>query len=228
MMGFLGPNKYDCVWSHTLHLRRRYRGWCPTGGWRRVPGRRVLVLSANVQRKPPHRGAGEPGAGHTHTGRAPRLTRDEHTVTDRESHDRTDPLTNKLTTDPTRTDRRTEKTRRPGHTRTTRCQSAATQKRRPQRTQPCPLPLPEHLPAYSPRLLEGGRVPNTGVPVWYRYSIGTPHRLAKNDKNRSVGRGVVVVVSLAPPLLARHGLRAPCPMLYCSRCRLGSQLPCTN
>ena len=199
-----------------------------------APDRRVASRTrpARSLRQRKHRahtgGAGEPGAGHTHTGRAPRLTRDEHTVTDRESHDRTDPLTNKLTTDPTRTDRRTEKTRRPGHTRTTRCQSAATQKRRPQRTQPCPLPLPEHLPAYSPRLLEGGRVPNTGVPVWYRYSIGTPHRLAKNDKNRSVGRGVVVVLSLAPPLLARHGLRAPCPMLYCSRCRLGSQLPCTN
>ena len=32
MMGFLGPNKYDCVWSHTLHLRRRYRGARPAGG----------------------------------------------------------------------------------------------------------------------------------------------------------------------------------------------------
>ena len=116
---------------------------------------------------------------------------------------------------------------RPGHARPG-ANPRRLRRGRPQRTQPCPLPLPEHLPAYSPRLLEGGRVPNTGVPVWYRYSIGTPHRLAKNDKNRSVGRGVVVVVSLAPPLLARHGLRAPCPMLYCSRCRLGSQLPCTN
>ena len=221
MMGFLGPNKYDCVWSHTLHLRRRYRGARPAGGVA-YPAGAFSPPCANENTRP-HRGRAGSRSRERDT-----HTRDEHTVTDRESHDRTDPLTNKLTTDPTRTDRRTEKTRRPGHTRTTRCQSAATQKRRPQRTQPCPLPLPEHLPAYSPRLLEGGRVPNTGVPVWYRYSIGTPHRLAKNDKNRSVGRGVVVVVSLAPPLLARHGLRAPCPMLYCSRCRLGSQLPCTN
>ena len=118
-------------------------------------------------------GAGEPGAGHTHTGRAPRLTRDEHTVTDRESHDRTDPLTNKLTTDPTRTDRRTEKTRKPGHTRTTRCQSAATQKRRPQRTQPDTNPAPSRSQSTSPRT---PRVCSKAVvyliPV-YRYGTGT-------------------------------------------------------
>ena len=146
----------------------------------------------------------------------------ENTVTDREPHDQTYPQTHRA-----HNPSEPQRTGRTGHARPG-ANPRRLRRGRPQRTQPCPLPLPEHLPAYSPRLLEGGRVPNTGVPVWYRYSIGTPHRLAKNDKNRSVGRGVVVVVSLAPPLLARHGLRAPCPMLYCSRCRLGSQLPCTN
>ena len=107
---------------------------------------------------------GEPGHTHTHSGRAHSRTRDEHTVTERESHDNTDPQRH-TSSDINRFDPQTHGEEQVTHDPVLirgdgpRGGRPRLRRGRPQRTQPCPLPLPqstitEHLPTSA---REGGR-----------------------------------------------------------------------
>ena len=104
---------------------------------------------------------GEPGHTHTHSGRAHSRTRDEHTVTERESHDNTDPQRH-TSSDINRFDPQTHGEEQVTHDPVLirgdgpRGGRPRLRRGRPQRTQPCPLPLPqstitEHLPTSARR-----------------------------------------------------------------------------
>ena len=100
---------------------------------------------------------------HTHSGRAHSRTLDEHTVTDRESHDHTDPQRHTTMHTTTQAQTSTDSTRRrtgKNRSRTPRCQSAATDQGEaaPDSEEGGePNPAPSRSQSASPRLLEGGR-----------------------------------------------------------------------